>query len=40
MVDDYDDGYVGSYQYYVDEEKRNREEEERLRELGIDPNDD
>lgn len=38
--EDYDDGYVGSYQYYVDEERRNQEEEERLRELGIDPNDD
>lgn len=40
VVDDYDDGYVGSYQYYVDEERRNQEEDERLRELGIDPNDD
>ena len=34
------DGYLGSYRYYVDEEERNREEEERLRELGIDPYDD
>lgn len=40
IVDEEDDGYLGSYQYYVDEEERNREEEERLRELGIDPYDD
>ena len=40
IVDEEDDGYLGSYQYYVDEEERNREEEERLRELGIDPSDD
>lgn len=38
--EDYDDGYVGSYQYYVDEEQRNQEEEEDLRELGIYPYDD
>lgn len=40
IVDEEDDGYLGSYQYYVDEEERNREEKERLRELGIDPYDD
>ena len=40
IVDEEDDGYLGSYRYYVDEEERNREEEERLRELGIDPYDD
>lgn len=37
---DEDDGYVGSYQYYADEEKRQREEDDELWELGIDPNDD
>lgn len=40
IVDEEDDGYLGSHQYYVDEEERNREEKERLRELGIDPYDD
>ncbi len=38
-VDD-DDGYVGNYQYYKDEEKRIREEDEEMWELGIDPYDD
>ena len=35
-----DDGYVGSYQYYLDEERSIRESEEELRELGIDPDDE
>ncbi|RNL21617.1 hypothetical protein DMP07_01950 [Slackia faecicanis] len=39
-VDDEDDGYIGSHQGYLDEEKRRREEEEDLWELGMDPNDD
>ena len=38
--DDDDDGYIGSYQYYKDEEKRIREEDEEMWELGIDPYDD
>lgn len=32
---DSDDGYVGSYQYYVDEDIRQKDEEEQLWELGI-----
>lgn len=34
-----ENNYTGSYQYYLDEEKRAKEEEEKLWELGIDPND-
>lgn len=32
---DADDGYVGSYEFYLDEEKRQREEEEDDFELGL-----
>lgn len=35
-----EDPYFASYRYYVDEQERIQEEEEDLRELGIDPNDD
>lgn len=34
------DDYVGTYQYYMDEERRNREEWEDAYELGIDLDDD